>query len=185
MKASKLNAEASEPYAQALMSLARDTNLAEQLGEDIRSLLSLMENSRELREFVSNPIVKDVEKKSVLRRVVEGKVNQYLLNFLLVLVDKRRIIFLEAICQKYLELLRKSNNTVLAEITSATELSDEQKQSIIEKVKALTEARAVELKINVEPEIIGGVIIKVGSQIFDSSLRGQLRRISLNLGKAR
>ncbi|MEL7246627.1 MAG: ATP synthase F1 subunit delta, partial [Cyanobacteria bacterium J06636_27] len=60
-------------------------------------------------------------------------------------------------------------------------LTDEQQQTIKEKVKSMTDAREVELDSTIDSDIIGGVIIKVGSQVIDSSLRGQLRRLSLNL----
>ena len=72
--------------------------------------------------------------------------------------------------------LREFNQTVLAEVISAVPLTDEQKQTIKEKVKAMTDAREVELDSKINSDIIGGVIIKVGSQVVDSSLRGQLRR---------
>ena len=61
-------------------------------------------------------------------------------------------------------------------------MNDGQRQAIVEKVKTLTGAAGVELQTKVEPDLIGGVIVKVGSQVFDSSLRGQLRRIGLSLG---
>lgn len=101
----------------------------------------------------------------------------------MLLVDKRRIIFLEPIVQQYLDLLRKLNEIVLAEVTSAKELDEEQKGRIIEKVKTLADARDVELKTSVDPNLIGGVIIKVGSKVIDASLRGQLRRIGVSLKK--
>jgi F-type H+-transporting ATPase subunit delta len=102
----------------------------------------------------------------------------------MLLVDKRRIFFLSAICQSYLQLLRKLTNTVLAEVVTALKLTDNQRQTVTDKVKQLTGANEVELTTTIDPDIIGGVIIKVGSQVFDSSLRGQLRRISLSLGDA-
>ncbi|MFM7191305.1 MAG: ATP synthase F1 subunit delta, partial [Microcystaceae cyanobacterium] len=119
-----------------------------------------------------------------LRRILGENSNHYLLNFLMLLVDKRRIVFLSAVCQQYLDLLRQLTNTVLAEVVSALTLTDEQRHTVTDKVKQLTGANAVELKTTVDPDIIGGVIIKVGSQVFDSSLKGQLRRISLSLGDA-
>ncbi len=184
MKGSLLSAVIVEPYAQALMSVAQSNGLTEEFGEAIRSLGSLLENSEELSEFLGNPVVKGSDKKAVLRRILGEDANHYLMNFFMLLVDKRRIIFLEQICQQYLELLRKLNNTVLAEVTSATQLSEQQQQSVSEKVKALTNAQAVELKTSVDPDLIGGTIVKVGSQVFDNSLRGQLRRISLSLSRA-
>ncbi|PSF37473.1 F0F1 ATP synthase subunit delta [Aphanothece hegewaldii CCALA 016] len=183
MKGSALSTEIAEPYAQALMSLAQDRNLTEQFGQDIRALLNLLQNSQDLRLFLESPVVQITDKKAVLERVVGEDSNNYLKRFLLLLIDKRRIVFLEEVCQQYLELLRKLTNTVLAEVTATTELSEEQRQSVAEKVKALTGAQAVEIKTSVDPDLLGGVVIKVGSQVYDASLRGQLRRISLSLSK--
>jgi F-type H+-transporting ATPase subunit delta len=73
-------------------------------------------------------------------------------------------------------------NIVLAEVTSAKELSNEQSESIANKIEELTGAQGVEIKTSIDPDLIGGVTIKVGSRVFDASLRGQLRRVSLSLG---
>ncbi|MFM6199922.1 MAG: ATP synthase F1 subunit delta, partial [Dolichospermum sp.] len=70
---------------------------------------------------------------------------------------------------------------VLAEITSAVPLTESQQQAITEKVITLTKAAKVELATKIDSDLIGGVIIKVGSQVIDASLRGQLRRLSLRL----
>lgn len=181
MRGSAFGAEVAEPYAQALMSLAQSDNLTDRIGDDVRSLLGLIENSEDLRDFIGNPIVKEPVKKEVLRRIAGENTHPYLVNFLMLLVDKRRVIYLEKVCQQYLELLRKLKNAVLAEVSSATELSEGQRQAVTERVKALTGANEVELKTKIEPELIGGVVIKVGSQVFDASLRGQLRRIGYSL----
>ncbi len=182
MSGALLSREIAEPYAQALMSVAQSHNLTEQFGDSFRALESLLEQSQDFRDFVMNPIINAEPKKSVLRQVMGDDTNPYLINFLMLLVDKRRIIFLEQIAGQYLELLRKLNQTVLAEVTAACELSEAQTQSIIDRVKSMTDARDVEIKTSINPDIIGGVIIKVGSQVVDASLRGQLRRISINLG---
>lgn len=184
MKGALYSSEVAEPYAQALMSVAQNQNLTEVFGSDLRSLLALLTEAPELEEMLSSPVVKDEDKKAILRRVFRDSGNSYLLNFLMLLVDKRRIFFLSAICQSYLQLLRKLTNTVLAEVVTALKLTDNQRQTVTDKVKQLTGANEVELTTTIDPDIIGGVIIKVGSQVFDSSLRGQLRRISLSLGDA-
>ena len=88
------------------------------------------------------------------------------------------------ILSQYRALVREVNQTVLAEVSSAIELSDEQKESIRQKVVSMTDAKAVELSTNVDDSLLGGVIIKIGSQVIDASLRGQLRRIGIQLGAA-
>jgi F-type H+-transporting ATPase subunit delta len=181
MKGTLLRSEIAEPYAQALMAVARNTNQTEVLGEQIRSLLTLLEESPDLREFVANPILDPEDKKAVLRQVLGEESNPYLANFLMLLVDKRRILLLENILEQFLTLWRELTQTALAEVTSAKELTEEQRQQVIERVKGFTDATSVEIKCKVDPNLIGGVIIKVGSQVVDASIRGQLRQISQRL----
>ena len=184
MSNSIISSAVSDPYAEALMSIAQSQGLEDQFGDELRALLGLLEDSADLEAFLANPLLQPEDKKAVIKSIAGEDTNSLLVNFLLLLVDRRRIMFLAAIAQKYLELLRKQKNAVLAEITSASELNDDQKNAIADKVKNMTGAASVELSTTVDPSLIGGVIVKVGSQILDASLRGQLRRISLNLTSA-
>jgi F-type H+-transporting ATPase subunit delta len=181
MSENLISSEIAEPYAQALMSVAQEHNLTEQFGDSFRQLIGLMEESEEFSAFVGNPIIKAEDKKTVLRRVMGDDANSYLINFLMLLIDKRRIIFLQQIAEQYLSLLRKLNQTVLAEVRAAKELTESQQQAVIDRVKAITNAHNVELKTSVDSSLIGGVVIKIGSQVIDASLRGQLRRISMSI----
>jgi F-type H+-transporting ATPase subunit delta len=181
MKQTSANAGMIEPYAEALMSLAQDQNLTDQFGENVSTTLGLIESSPELGDFLTNPFVKADSKKAVVRQLFESEVQPYFLNFLLVLIDRRRIFLVEGICRQYRVLLRKLKNAVLAEVTSTIKLSDSQRDSVVQKVKELSSAAEVELETKIDPDLIGGVIIKVGSQVLDASIRGQLRRIGVSL----
>jgi len=178
-----VSSEVASPYAEALMSLADAGNLVDQLGEEVRELATLLEASPELQAFAANPIIAADKKKAVLQQIT-ADAHPYLRNFLMLLADKRRIVFLPEICEAFLALVRKRKNIELAEVTSTVELTEEQQATVKEKVKALTGASEVELKTAIDSSLIGGLIVKVGSQILDASLRGQLRRVSLNLGVA-
>ncbi|MBC6481580.1 MAG: F0F1 ATP synthase subunit delta [Hormoscilla sp. GM7CHS1pb] len=184
MKGGMVIGEIVEPYAEGLMSLAQEQNLTERLGEDVRDILKMLSSSPEFSQLIANPLIKPEAKKAVLRQVGGDRMHPYTLNFLMLLVDRRRLQFLEGICKQYQAILRKLNQTVLAEVTSTVELTEAQKQAAIERVKGMTGAAAVELESKIDPEIIGGVIIKVGSQVIDASLRGQLRRIGISLNAA-
>lgn len=184
MKDRFIAAEIIEPYAQALMALAQSHDLADQVGENVALVLELLESSDELSQFLANPLLKTDLKKSVLRQVAGDRLHPYMANFLMLLVDRGRITFLDGICRQYQTLLRQLRGTVLAEVTSAAELTEEQQQSVRQKVVAMTGAQNVDLQIKLDPDLIGGVIIKVGSQVVDASLRGQLRRIGLKLASA-
>jgi F-type H+-transporting ATPase subunit delta len=178
MKGSVVSGQILEPYAEALMSVAQSQNLLDKFGEDVRALLNLLETSPELKEFLSNPIAKPEVKKAVLQQVAGEQIHPYMAKLL---VDRRRILFLEGICQQFQVLLRQLSKTVLAEVTSAVELTDDQKNAIAAKVREISSAERVELDTKIDPSLIGGVIIKIGSQVLDTSLRGQLRRIGIAL----
>ena len=172
------------PYAQALLSIAQEGNLTDRFGQDCSILTELLESSAELTQLLENPIIDPDIKKNVLRQVTSEQLNPTMLNFVMLLVDRGRIAFLDRVCARYQELLRELNQTVLAEVTSAVELSDSQKDSVRQRVTAMTGANSVELKTSLDSELLGGVIIKVGSQVVDASLRGQLRRIGIQLSSA-
>lgn len=181
MKGSLLSAQVVDPYAEALMSLAQSSDLVDRFGEDVAGLLNLLKESPELQEFLYNPVVKGEDKKAVLQRIVGDQLHPYMKNFLNLLVDRRRILFVEGIAKQYQSLLRQLKQTVLAEVTSAVELTEAQQQAVREKVMAMTGAHQVDLETKIDSDLIGGVVIKVGSQVIDASLRGQLRRLGLRL----
>ena len=176
-----VTAEIVEPYAEALMSLAKEKNITDAIGDNIRSLKALFEESEDLRTLLASPLVNAEDKKEVIKKIAGGQIDSFLLNFLLLLVDRQRINVAEAIFDKYLENLRKLNNVVLAEVTSAVKLYEGEADKLVDKIKKLTGADGVEIVTNIDTDIIGGVVIKVGSQIYDASIRGQLRRISRSM----
>ena len=178
---SMIAGEVAEPYATALMSLAQSKNLTDEIGDNVRSLLNALENSEELQQFLANPVIKADDKKAVISQIIGDQVNPYMRNFLMLLVDRSRILFLDRIGQQYLALLRKLNNVVLAEVTSAVELNDGQKETLVQRVKEMNNAADVEIQTTIDPSLMGGVVIKIGSQVIDASIRGQLRRIGVSL----
>jgi F-type H+-transporting ATPase subunit delta len=184
MKDSVVTGQILEPYAQAFMSIGQSQNLVDRFGEDVSVLLNLLNESQELNALLGSPLIKAEVKKAVLRQVLGEQVHPVTLNFLLLLVDRGRISFLEGICKQFQVLLRELKQTVLAEVTSTVELTDAQKEAVRQRVMGMVTAQQVELETRIDPELIGGVIIKVGSQVVDASLRGQLRRIGLRLSNA-
>ncbi|MBI4781997.1 MAG: F0F1 ATP synthase subunit delta [Oscillatoriophycideae cyanobacterium NC_groundwater_1537_Pr4_S-0.65um_50_18] len=182
MKSSLVAAEISEPYAQALMSVAQSSDQVDRIGEDVGSVLSVLSESQDLRTCLASPLFEAEVKKRVIRQVFGDQLHSFTLNFILLLVDRGRILFVEDIFQQFQVLLRQLRKAVLAEVTSAVALNEEQQNGIRQKVLSMTQAEQVELALRVDPDLMGGVIIKVGSQVVDASLRTQLRRIGMKLG---
>lgn len=184
MSASVVTSEVAEPYARALLSLTQDSGTTDETNNLARDVLELLNQSEELVGFFVNPLTSAEAKKGVIRQILGESANSNFLNFLQLLVDRGRAALMAPILSQYQALVREVNQTVLAEVSSAIELSDEQKESIRQKVVSMTGARAVELNTNIDSSLLGGVIIKIGSQVIDASLRGQLRRIGIQLGAA-
>ena len=174
--------EVAAPYAQALLSIAKSKDSVDELSQIAADLLALIEESAGLSDFLENPIANTDAKRGVLNQILGDDANAQMKNFLMLLVDKGRIYLVRPILQQFQAQVRELKQTVLAEVISAIELSDEQKETVRQKVKEMTKANAVELETKVDPDLIGGVIIQIGSQVLDASIRGQLRRIGLQLG---
>jgi F-type H+-transporting ATPase subunit delta len=178
---STVTSKAYEPYAQALLSLGQSNNILDVLTSDVEMIAETLKGSSDLSDFLANPFILDDVKKTAIAQIFEGKVNAFTLSFLKLLVDRRRAICLPGICAEFKSLMRKLNQVVLAEVTSTVELSDVQKQNVRDRVMSMTNAKSVELETAIDSDLLGGVIIKVGSQVIDASLRGQLRRISYKI----
>jgi F-type H+-transporting ATPase subunit delta len=181
MNDSSITAEILEPYAQALMAIAKSNDLVDPFSSNIADILELFKQSDDLDSLLSSPVMADEIKKNVLRQLLAEQSHPLVMNFLMLLVDRKRIMFLPGICKQFQALVRELKQTVLAEVTSAVSLSDEQQEAIRQKVLTITSAQHVELDLIQDTDLIGGVIIKIGSQVIDASLRGQLRRIGLKL----
>jgi F-type H+-transporting ATPase subunit delta len=176
-----LGSQVFEPYAQALLSLGQSSNLLDAFSSDAASIGETLAGSTELQQFLENPFATADAKKAVLKQIFGGQVQPFMENFLMLLVDRQRIGFLGGICKQYQALLRQLKGVVLAEVSATVELSDAQKAQIKQQVKAMTGANEVEIQTTINPDLIGGVVIKAGSQVIDASLKGQLRQLSLRL----
>ena len=179
---STATSEVAAPYAQALLSIAQSKDQVDEISQQAGDLLNLLKTSDDLSAFLANPVTAGEAKKGVLTKVLGDDANQQMKNFLMLLVDKGRIYLAEPVLQEFQARVRELKQTVLAEVISAIELTDEQKETVRQKVVSMTDAQSVELESRVDPDLIGGVIIQIGSQVLDASVRGQLRRIGLQLG---
>jgi len=184
MKSNSVSQAVVAPYADALISLAQEQNSLDAIARDVRLIGDTLSDSVELSQLFASPLIGADVKKGVIESVFGSQVNAFTKSFLLLLVDRKRIAFLNEIVQQFQALLRVIDGVALAEVTSAFQLSRAQEDSLRDQVKKLTGAKAVELSITVNSDLIGGVIIKVGSQVVDASIRGQLRRIKSSLAAA-
>lgn len=181
MKNQTLIAKISNPYAEALLGLAKDNNLIFEIKEDLSVILTTLQKSKDFQLFLTNPLISSIIKKDVVNKIFKNKINDLILKFLLILIDRRRIFLLNIIINKYLNLIYDLESITIAEVILATELNEVQQESLIEKIKFITNTKKVKLLMSIDSNLIGGFIIKIGSKIIDASIAGKLKQMSLYL----
>lgn len=163
-------------YAVALLHASLKANELERVEAEIKALTEMFKRSPQLVKFLNQPLVPFDEKAKRLRLRLEGRVSPVTLNFLLAVVKHKRIEAFEHIVQTFLDLVREYRGEVVAEVTSAVSLTDEERAMTIKRLQEIT-GKKVLLSEKVDPSIIGGMRIIVGNKLLDLSLRGHLERI--------
>ena len=169
------------PYAEALLSIAKDLDAIDQSQKDMLLILEVLSKSIDLKIFLSNPLIAASLKKDVLINLFNNQIDSNVLKFLLVLVDRRRISLLNIIIEKYLELIYQLESTTVVEVSSAVVLTENQQVELTEKLKSMTNSKNIKLLFSIDTTLIGGFIAKVGSKIIDTSLSGKLKSMSIYL----
>jgi len=170
------------PYAEALLDLAKSNDSLKETTNDMNIVSQFLANSSDLKKFLGNPLITKDAKKNVVKDILGEQIDGSTLKFLLLLVERGRIEILESIAQKFLELSFKQESIEIAKITSSIQLSAQQQKEIAEKLKVITGAKQIKLALKVDPALIGGFTIEIGSKMIDTSIRGQLKQISSLLG---
>lgn len=167
-------------YAAALYSAASKAEAADRVEIDLGLVSRTAESAPALMEAVRSPLIPAETKRAVLRDLFAEKVHRVTLNYLYLLVEKRRE---EAIVQTEREFVRMANEArgvAEAQVTTAVETSEEEQARLRAALSALT-GRSVRLEQSVAPEILGGVIVRIGDTVMDGSLRGQLEALRRKL----
>lgn len=165
---------ASNRYAKALFEISLDNNSTEEVLVDLSLIFDLLKRNKNLEMLTSNPTIKKSSKKQIFVNTFSNKINKITLNFLLLVINKGREAYLEDLINKYKEIYNNHNKISVIEVVSAKPLTDEQKNIIT--TKATTDNdRKIYLKEQIDPDLIGGVIIKKEGAQYDASIRKKLK----------
>jgi F-type H+-transporting ATPase subunit delta len=166
-------------YATALFEAARERNRLEPVRDELAQIVAAEAEVPELRELLRNPQLDPRARAGALEDVLSGG-EELLRNFLLVLADKGRTGSLEEIAREFERLNAEREGVVHAELTTAVELSDEEAQTLLQRIEQAS-GRKVEATRSVDPDLIGGIVLQVGSHRLDASVRGRLERLRREL----
>jgi F-type H+-transporting ATPase subunit delta len=162
------------PYAQALFDLAKSENALDAVESGLRSVAQLANENQDFARFLRSPVINAEAKASALDAVLaQARPHPTVANFLRVIARNGRLFALPAIVKAFSDLAARERGEATADVTSAAPLSATQLQSLADTLKAKI-GKTVTLTQHVDPSLIGGLVVKVGSQMIDSSLKTKL-----------
>jgi len=170
-------------YARALFQAAQEEGRLDEVAADLAAFAGAVADMPELRAFLRNPQIDPPEKARVAGEIAAGA-DELVRNFLRLVVEKGRAGELVEMNTELEALVARAQNRLAVELTTAHELSDDEAMSIVEKIEQAS-GRKVEATRSVDPSLVGGVILQVGSYRADGSIRGRLERLRQELVTAR
>lgn len=170
-------------YSDALIEIINDGKLTyKKASSDLNLIESTLKQSADLDKFLTNPLISSADKKEIINRVFSEDVDAVIINFLKVLVDKDRFEAFGEIVVTYNEALDKINNLSRIQVTSAIELSEDTKNRLKNKLEAKLQ-KTVALDWEINSGIIAGLVIKMGDNVIDTSLKHKLEDLSKTITK--
>ena len=175
-----LNMELARKYARAIFELACEDHALKEYGADLAKVQQLYHDCPELKAYLCNPNIRPEDKKSLLKEVFEGGVRMAVLNFLLLLVDKRRMMVFDAIHAIFGQLSNEKLGIAVADVTTVGALSKEQTKELTKRLESIT-GKQVTLREHRDPSLIGGVVVRIGDRRIDGSIKGRLAAMTAEL----
>jgi F-type H+-transporting ATPase subunit delta len=161
-------------YAKALLESARQEGVADTILNDFRNVRHTFEMSRELRLLAASPVFQLWRKKKILHEIFEQeKVSKMTMDFLILLIEKRRGELILSIIYEYELQYNIMNNRLPIQISSAVDMNDAEKEKVVKRISDLTKMTILP-KFITDPSIKGGILVRIGDWVFDASIKNQL-----------
>jgi len=174
--------EIAQVYARALFESAMERGELDEIQQQLSVWSDELGNNKNLQTFFFSPRFSSAEKKDAVRRIIDGG-NERFINFLELLAERHRLPVTFRIRRAFDELWREEHKMLPVELTSAVELDEGLVGSIGERIEERT-GRRIELTSRVDPDIIGGLVLRVGNKVLDASVHGRLERLRKQIARA-
>lgn len=174
--------ELGQVYARALFESAVEHDELDEIHDQLGIWADALGENKNLQTFFFSPRFSSAEKKDAIRKIIDGG-NEHFLNFLELLAERHRLPATFRIRRSFDELWREEHKVLPVEVTSAVELDGGLVASIESRIKEAT-GRQVETTHKVDPDIIGGLVLRVGNKVLDASVSGRLQRLRKQIARA-
>jgi F-type H+-transporting ATPase subunit delta len=163
------------PYARALFDFSVEKHIMHKITDDFQKLSDLLDDTSELTKYLNNPIVSKDAKRDILTKAFKSQVDAETFKFLMILVTRNRINLLKAIIDNYLKLVYELASLKVVEVLTAYDFTASQTTALNEKLMKLGNTNNVRITVNVDPNLIGGFLLKTESKIVDFTIANQLQ----------
>jgi ATP synthase F1 delta subunit len=174
--------EIAQVYARSLFEVAKEQEKLDDVRDQLNEFAKALDENRELQVFFFSPYFSTEEKKDGLHKAVQDA-EEIFMNFLEALVERHRMPAIFRIRARYEELWDEENQLLPVQVTSAIELDESIVNNIGERIGEQT-GRKVELSSKVDPDILGGIVLRVGNSILDASIRSRLNQLRRSVARA-
>ncbi len=171
-----------KPYARALYEAAVEQNALESIIADIEKMQALIEQSEELKQFISSPLLSPQIKSDTFQQLFSDGMHPLTLNFFKLLAQKQRERYLVAIMDVFSEIVDEAAGRIVAKVTTAVAITQDQEQRLVQQLSAYS-GKQVRLETETDERIQGGFIVQLGDTVFDASVATQLQRLKRQLAK--
>ncbi len=173
----------SKTYGEALFELAVEENKVDVFTEEISAILDILKQNPEFLQLLNHPKISKEEKLKVVENVFGGKVEKEILGFLNIIVAKERNKELESILVYFLDEVKAMKGVGVCYVTTPMELKDAQKEAVVKKLLETTGFKTMEMHYSVDESLIGGMVIRIGDRVVDSSILTKLSNLEAQLLK--
>ncbi|MGH4138500.1 F0F1 ATP synthase subunit delta [Clostridium sp.] len=160
-------------YALALYTVAEEKGKVEEYLTDLREIVSLMKNDAEFLKVIKYPQISTSQKKKMFIRIFKGRIDEDLLSFLLILIEKDRIMFIEQKLNEMEKINLERNNTLLVEVKTVIPLLDSERENLRMKLYKMYDKKII-FDEKLDKNVIGGVYIRVGDDVIDGTIKNRL-----------
>ena len=167
-------------YAESLFDLAKEENKVTQYLDDIKLVGEVLDSDPQIVQFFNHVLIENDKKIQLLDQSFKGNVDQYVLNFLKLLVQSRRIRYIDDIVKSYIHLSNQYLGIEEGMIYTPYELTDQQIQDI-EKAISQKENKKVTLKVSIDPSLLGGIKVQIANRIYDGTIKNKVEMLKKEL----
>ncbi|MBQ7943524.1 MAG: ATP synthase F1 subunit delta [Lachnospiraceae bacterium] len=171
----------SKTYGDALFELAVEENKTGLFLEEVSAVLQIIEENKEFERFMNHPKIPKEEKLGVVENVFKDKLSRELLGFLITIIEKDRYTEIQSILSYVVDRIKEYSNIGTAYVTTAIPLQDKERTDVENRLLATTKYEKIECHYTVDESLIGGMVIRMGDRVVDSSIRTKLEKLEREL----